>query len=57
MEGVQIHNSPRSPMGSSLVVPGSNTDTRVFTMGMPTLPGLVMVPAAMVAAEETSVMP
>ena len=52
-----MHNSPRSPMGSSLVVPGSNTDTRVFTMGMPTLPGLVMVPAAMVAAEETSVMP
>ena len=55
--GVQMQISPRSPMGSSVSVPGSKTDTTVFSMGMPTLPGLVTLPAAMVAAEETSVMP
>lgn len=31
--------------------------TTVFTMGMPTLPGLLSSPAATVAAEDTSVMP
>lgn len=45
------------PMGSSVSVPGSKMDTTVFSMGMPTLPGLVTLPAATVAAEATSVMP
>ena len=44
-------------MGSSVSVPGAKMDTTVLTMGMPTLPGFVTLPAAMVAAEETSVMP
>ena len=57
MVGPEMHSSPRSPMGSSFSVSGSKTETSVLTSGMPTLPGLVMVPAAMVAAEETSVMP
>ncbi len=55
--GVQMQISPRSPMGSSVSVPGSKMDTTVFSMGMPTLPGLVTLPAATVAAEATSVMP
>ena len=52
-----MHSSPRWPMGSSLSVPGSKAATTVFTMGMPTLPGLLSSPAATVAAEDTSVMP
>ena len=57
MVGPQMQISPRWPMGSSVWVSGSNTETRVLTSGMPTLPGLVVRPAAQVAAEETSVMP
>ena len=55
--GPEMHSSPRSPMGSSLSVPGSKAATRVLTIGMPTLPSLLFEPAATVAAEATSVMP
>ena len=49
--------SPRSPMGSSVSVPGSKMETMVPGRGRPTVPGLLRVPAAAVAAEQTSVMP
>ena len=57
MVGPEMHSSPRSPMGSSFSVSGSKTETSVLTSGMPTLPSLLFLPAAQVAAEETSVMP
>ena len=55
--GPEMQSSPRSPMGSSLSVPGSKAAMMVLTIGMPTLPGLLSAPAATVAAEDTSVMP